>query len=508
MSQTIPSSSAQPLLIRAAQLLGGEVCDVRIADGRITALAPALATQANDFILEAGGNLLLPGLQDHHLHLFATASARASVHCGPPQVNNPAQLQDALQQAAGAGWLRGVGFHDSVCPDLNRHWLDQVCPNRPLRIQHRSGMMWVFNSAALRELATQPPFNGQEESQWPLPDGAERDARGLLTGRFYNLDTWLGQHLPRAWPSLTELSRELASYGITGVTDTGVNNDGDVWAALTAASDRGELLQRVKVMGSERLNGMAATAKLDTGPLKLYLREIALPELDAFSDRIARAHQHHRAVAVHCVTRVEMIFVLEAFAEAGVLPGDRIEHASIADDGIVQRMAELGILAVTQPHFIAERGDQYLQDVEADDIPWLYRGAGFFRHGARLAAGSDAPYGSPNPWVAMQAAVNRQTRSGVVMGADERLTPLQALGLFGGTLALPGGGTSRLTVGQPADLCLLDTTWESLAADLCADHVMLTLCAGDVIYQAAHFKLAGNLNRAETFDPAARFNRR
>lgn len=486
MSKTNSSSVRQPLLIRAAQLLDGDVCDLRLAQGRIVALSSSLKAQADDFILEAKGNLLLPGLQDHHLHLFATASARASVQCGPPQVSNPEQLRQALQQAGGSGWLRGVGFHDSVCPDLKRDWLDQVCPDRPLRIQHRSGMLWILNSAALQQLAEQLQFTGLDESSWSLPEGAERDGLGRLTGRFYNLDVWLGEHLPRAWPALSDLSRELASYGITGVTDTGVNNDESVWSALLAASSRGELLQRVRVMGSEQLDDINATAKLEPGPLKLYLREVDLPDLDEFSQRIARAHQRQRAVAVHCVTRVEMFFVLEAFAQAGVLSGDRIEHASIADDDIAQRMAELGIVAVTQPHFIAERGDQYLRDVDADDVPWLYRGAGFFRHGVRLAAGSDAPYGATNPWAAMHAAVHRQTRNGIVMGADERLTPLQALGLFGGTLEQPGGGLRRLAVGQSADLCLLGMNWQQLSSDLSAAEVMVTWCAGEIIYQSAH----------------------
>lgn len=493
MSQTIPSSFEQALLIRSAQLYMGEVfdgqvltngqCDVRIAQGKIIAIESTLTAQDNDFVIEAKGNLLLPGLQDHHLHLFATASARASVSCGPPEVNNADELRRALQGASGTDWLRGVGFHDSVCAELNRDWLDQVCPQRPVRIQHRSGMLWILNSAALKQIEHQQ----SECSQSVWPEGAERDQQGRLTGRFYNLDTWLGKHLPRAWPSLLSLSQELAGYGITAVTDTGVNNNAEVWSALTEASERGELLQRTLVMGSEALSEVAPSvaAKLSLGPLKLYLREVDLPDLEEFTQRIVDAHNHHRAVAVHCVTRVEMFFVLAAFAQAGVLSGDRIEHASIADEDIVQRMAELGIIAVSQPHFIAERGDQYLKDVDADDVPWLYRGASFIKRGVRLAAGSDAPYGGTNPWAAMDAAVKRQTRTGVIMSPAECLTPEQALGLFGGTPAQPGGGLRALAVGQNADVCLLNNTWQQLRSDLSKPQVLLTLCAGEVIYQSA-----------------------
>ena len=50
--------------------------DVRCADGRVTdvALGPSA-----DVTVDADGGALLPGLHDHHLHLFALAAARTSV---------------------------------------------------------------------------------------------------------------------------------------------------------------------------------------------------------------------------------------------------------------------------------------------------------------------------------------------------------------------------------------------------------------------------------------------
>lgn len=505
------SLSTPSLLIRKAQLLGRGLFDLRITGKHIEAIAPQLEPGRGDRIIEAGGNLLLPGLHDHHLHLFATAAARSSTVCGPPEVSDETSLRQLLesQSGIGEGWIRGIGFHDSVCPLLDRQWLDRVCPHRPVRIQHRSGMLWVLNSCALDRLRI--------EKGETLPSGVECDSDGKLNGRFYDLDAWLGERLERAWPSLSNLSEELARFGITGVTDAGVNNGRGVWEALSLACERGEMMQRVWVMGNEELHTLtsAQPERIDIapeiapdigpdiapdigpdigpeigpeiapeiGPLKIYLREIDLPDLDALVRRMREAHQHGRAVAVHCVTRVELHFALAALADAGALPGDRIEHASIADEYALQRLAELGITAVTQPHFIAERGDLYLKDVDAEDIPLLYRGASFLAHGVELAAGSDAPYGSTDPWAAIRAAVERRTRGGIQMGVDERLSLLQALNLFGGNPRQPGKGLRELDVGQPADLCLLDVPWECLGAELDASHVVLTVCAGKVIYE-------------------------
>jgi predicted amidohydrolase YtcJ len=469
------------LCIRRAQLPGRGLFDLCIANGVIEALAPKLELSSDALEIDANGGVLLPGLHDHHLHLFATATARQSIPCGPPLVTDETALRAQLQQyyRQGEGWMRGVGFHDSVCPRLDRHWLDAVCPERPLRIQHRSGMLWVLNSCALRELKLD-----EGES---LPAGVDCDGGGEPTGRFYDLDRWLGERLPRSWPSLHELSIGLARFGITHVTDAGVNNGCAAWSALCTASARGELRQRLLVMGDESLRQVAdqGSARIAVGPEKLYLREAELPDYDAFVRRIAAAHSNQRAVAVHCVTLVEIHFALAALTEAGAMAGDRIEHASVADDAALERLAALGVSVVTQPHFIAERGDHYLREVDISDVPLLYRGAAFLRAGVRLAAGSDAPYGDTDPWAAMRAAVTRRSPDGIEMGGDERLTAMQAVALYGGEPHRPGGALRELAVGQPADLCLLDLPWEQLLDDLDARHVALTLCGGEIAYRRA-----------------------
>lgn len=479
------------LLIRNATLLDGRRVAVRIIAGSITQLAERLAPAPGERCIEARGGLLLPGLHDHHLHLYATAAADASLPCGPPHVHDEAALRTALQhrRTTPGEWIRGTGFHDSVCVGLDRHWLDAACPDRPVRIQHRSGMMWIYNSRALECLQLTPAEL--------LPDGVERTSDGELTGRFFHLDAWLGARLPRQWPSLSELSQRLAYCGVTAVTDTGADNGPEQWQALQAAMARGELLQRVLVMGREELTGLAAQpgGRLQVGPVKLYLRETDLPSWDEWTARIVGAHRQGRAVAIHCVTRVELTYALAALREVGAVRGDRIEHASVADDHALSDLAELGITVVSQPHFIAERGVQYRRDVEADDQPWLYRGASFLRAGIALAAGSDAPYGSLDPWAAMRAAVERRATDGVVMAACERLQPEQALALFGGTPAEPGIGLRALQVGQAADLCLLDGAWQDVRSDLAARHVRLTLRDGEPIYR--HASLADQIDDDE-----------
>ncbi|TAJ52804.1 MAG: metal-dependent hydrolase, partial [Nevskiaceae bacterium] len=142
------------------------------------------------------------------------------------------------------------------------------------------------------------------------------------------------------------------------------------------------------------------------------------------------------------------------------------EHASVLPPELLEEVAALRLTVVTQPHFIAERGDAYLREVAAEDRPWLYRLRGLLDAGIPLAASSDAPFGAADPWAAMAAAVQRRTAAGRRLGADEALSPEQALALFLAPLDNPGGPPRRLATGAPADLCLLDRPWAVAAADL------------------------------------------
>jgi predicted amidohydrolase YtcJ len=455
------------ILIRGAEV-EGERLDVRVESGRIAALGSGLAAAAGDLALEARGGALLPGLHDHHLHLLAWAAALGSLPCGPPEVRDEAALVAALRGIPpGASFLRGVGYHESVAGELDRGRLDAWLPDRPLRIQHRSGQLWVLNSAACRAV-------GLDEGRDAA--GVERDAQGRATGRLFRLDAWLRERLgPAAPPDLAPVGAALARAGVTGVTDATPDLEAGAAAALAAAAAAGALPQRLVLLGAD-------AAGFEVGPHKLVLDERALPRLDELAERIARAHGAGRAVAIHCVTRAELVLALAALEQAGTHAGDRIEHASVAPPELVAWIARLGAAVVTQPGFVRSRGDAYLREVEPRDQPWLYRCAGFTAAGVALGAGTDAPFGEPDAWRAMQAAVDRRTAAGQTLGAGEALSPERALALFTTPPEAPGGAPRRITPGARADLCLLDRPWARARDALEVDAVVATIGAGRLLW--------------------------
>lgn len=459
------------MLIARAEV-EGRVVDVRIQGGRIAALAERLERRQDEEQLDAAGGALLPGLHDHHIHLLALAAARESVRCGPPQVDDAAALREALARARARtqpeAWIRGVAYHESVAGDLDRRALDRLVPDRALRIQHRSGALWMLNSLAVERARL-------ADADHP---GVERDERGRPTGRVLRADGWLRARLGHApAPSLAEVGTLLARRGVTGLTDATPGNGEQELRLLAEAVEQSALPQRLLVMGGPKLPE-PRHPKLRRGALKLVLSEAQPVPFEALCDAIAGAHGQERPVAIHCVTRSELVLAASALQSVGARPGDRIEHASLAPPEALALLSGLPVTVVTQPNFVRERGDVYSRDVDARDLPWLYRCQGFLDAGVALGGGTDAPFGEPDPWLAMRAAVERRSEAGRRLGPDEALTPERALALFTSPSGAPGASPRRVMMGAPADLCLLDRPWRQARERLDAADVAACWCGG------------------------------
>ncbi|MBE9539472.1 MAG: amidohydrolase family protein [Proteobacteria bacterium] len=460
------------MLIRNAEL-NGRIITLRCEYGLVSEIGDSLVSQANETLIDAGGGAILPGLHDHHIHLHALAAAKSSVICGPPQVANIEQLERALKAQAGSGWIRGIAYHDSVAGELNCHVLDKLVSDRPVRIQHRSGKMWIVNSMAAQLL---------ELEKYTSRSGIECDGEGRPNGRLFRLDEWMRTKMAsKGPPDVAQVSRQLASYGVTGLTDATPGNSVEEMQLFGRAIDENRLLQRVLLMGDMALPA-SSHRYLERGAYKILLDEMQLPNVEELVEAIRSAHEDRRAVAIHCVTRTEIVFALSSLITAGHHRGDRIEHASIAPDEVLPLMREAQVCVVTQHGFLRERGDQYLADVELRDQQFLYRGKAFLAAGIPLAGSSDAPYGSHDPWLTMHTAVERSSAGGKCMGIHERLTPEQALALFTTCAGIPGSSPRKVALGEVADLCLLDCSWSVARTRLDCRNVLATLRDGELIY--------------------------
>ncbi|MBW8755842.1 MAG: hydrolase, partial [Sphingomonadales bacterium] len=157
------------MLIRNAQVWGSGQADVRLSGERIADIG-ALPSQSGETVIDAGGQLQRPG----------------------------------------SGWIRGIGYHESVMGLPDARQLDLLVPDRPFRIQHRSGRLWLLNSPALAELLATAE----------APPGLNREK-----GHLFDEDRWLQAALASTPPDFSRISADLARCGVTGITDMTPHND-------------------------------------------------------------------------------------------------------------------------------------------------------------------------------------------------------------------------------------------------------------------------------------------
>jgi predicted amidohydrolase YtcJ len=132
---------------------------------------------------------------------------------------------------------------------------------------------------------------------------------------------------------------------------------------------------------------------------------------------------------------------------------------------------------VTQPNFVAERGDEYLADVSVEEHDDLWRVRTLLDAGVRVALSTDMPFGDGDPWAVMRAAVDRRTPDGHQLGAAESVSPRTALEMFFGTPGEPAA-VRTLDPGQPGDVCVLAAPPEVVLAELDAGLVRATVIDG------------------------------
>ena len=231
--------------------------------------------------------------------------------------------------------------------------------------------MWVLNTTGLQQL------------------GLDDDS----TGRLYGLDDLIRDRIEPQPVDLTAAAGELAAHGVTGVTDLTPTEDPGFVDALAEQALAPEFPLRVTITGAPALPASAGRGL--RGPAKVVIGDHDLPTLDNLIAAYRQARASGRNVAVHCASRIASSLALAAWEAVGARPGDRIEHGAVIPLELVPRLRALGLIVVTQPAFVAARGDQYLSDVEAADVGDLWRCGSLLDAGVGVGGSTTRRSGRP-----------------------------------------------------------------------------------------------------------------
>ncbi|KTR25248.1 amidohydrolase [Curtobacterium citreum] len=455
------------LLLRTVRRVGtsGAPADVRIIDGRVTAVAPAGTLDAagpDSDVLEAAGAWLAPGLVDHHVHFDQWALVRRRVDvsgCASAEATADL-LAEVLRTGPVDGVLVGHGYRDGLWPrPARRELLDRAAPRLPaVVISGDLHAVWC-NALALERFSA--------EVGRPLVAGddgvlREQDAFDVTAALSCVPDAVLDGYV-------TDAVEAAAARGVTRIVDLEMRFGLDRWTQRVHAGTDGlrvasgvypDELDDVVARGLRTGDVVPGTRGLLTmGPFKvitdgsLGTRTAATADGEgvlayAFDDLVAmvrRAVDAGLVPAVHAIGDRANTLALDVFEAVGTRGS--IEHAQLLDGTDLERFARLGVVASVQPeHAMDDRdiADRHWAGVTDRAFPF----AALERAGATLRLGSDAPVAPLDPWVGMAAAVGRDRGGREPWHPEQRMSALAAW--RGST-----DGRVSVAVGDVADLVLL-----------------------------------------------------
>jgi predicted amidohydrolase YtcJ len=154
---------------------------------------------------------------------------------------------------------------------------------------------------------------------------------------------------------------------------------------------------------------------------------------------------------------------------------------------LAKRLAALGIMVVTQPSFIYYSGERYLQTVLSEELKHLYPVRTLQKSGVKVAASSDCPIAPANPLIGIYAAVTRMTETGELLLPEEKITPEEALRMYGETAAkatFEEAVKGSISPGKLGDLVVLNQDLTKVPIDEIKDiKVEMTILNGEVVWE-------------------------
>ena len=469
----------------------------------------------NTEFIDCGGRTVLPGFIDAHLHLraFAESCISPDLSClqGLRCIKDiQGVIKNRCKEDPPGTWIRGRGYNEFYLLErrhLTRWDLDEVSPDHPVKLTHRSGHAHVLNSLALSLLG----ISG--ETGDPPGGLIHRDVTsGEPTGLLFEMGEFLSERIPtldnrELLRGLSIANRKLLSLGITSVQDASHMNDLDRWKEMGSWKDEGLFKPRISFMlgpkGFEQFwrkdfpdfSSPVSEEQLRVRGAKIILDETTgklNPSQTELNEMVLEIHQAGFQVAIHAIEEnaVESAYSAIRYAIDTTPKPDhrhRIEHCSVCSPVLSRLIAALGIIVVTQPSFIFYNGERYLETVPVQELEKLYPIGSLFKAGISVAGSSDCPIVPPNPLTGVYSAISRKSHTGRVLSPEEQIDPADALRMYTRHAARASFEERRIgsiTPGKLADLVVLNGNLSAASTDEIKDmEVEMTVLNGEVVWE-------------------------
>lgn len=466
-----------------------------------------------------------PGLSDCHIHLIKYGLSLLWI-----DLRGVKSIQELKKRVIDRldrdfhGWILGRGwdqdkFYEKRYP--TRYDLDEVSRDKPIFLRRVCGHIAVANSKAL-ELAGIDRYT-------PDPEGGviDRDEEGVPTGILRETALNLVKDIiPK--PSIEDY-REAAINAVKelhrrGITYTHlVSAEPEEWIVLERLRNEGNLKIRVRVYfdyiymdwieerglkfgeGDDILRFMGIKIITDgsLGGRTAALNDdysddpgnkgVLIIPYEKLRDIVRRAFDKGFQLAIHGIGDKAIKNIVDIYKEMYSKYGfngrrDRVEHASILNEDIIDDMARNNIIASVQPQFITS--DTWTVDrVGIERARYAYPLKTLRDKGVLMGAGSDAPVEIPDPIYGMYSAVTRGVYEGNPLGIatrEEKIGIRDAIKIYtedAAKLSYDEDRIGRLDKNYYMDMVILDKDLYQIdEKEIKNVRVLMTIVDGEVVY--------------------------
>jgi predicted amidohydrolase YtcJ len=483
-------------------------------------------------VIDANGQLVLPGFNDAHVHFMSGGFQLSSVDLR--DANTPQEFAERIRDFAArltrGQWITGGDWDHERWPEAQlpaKELIDQFTPETPVFVNRLDCHMALANSVALKLAGVARDTTD--------PDGGVvvRDASGEPTGVLKDA----AQHFvwrvlpPRSFGERLAAARAASDYaaslGVTSVQDMSAGADVSVYEALL---DRGELKNRIyaiwplprwETLAQTGVRAHFGSAMLRTGGLKGFadgsLGSTTALFFDPYHDapdthgipsdemfpagamleRIRGADRAGLQVLIHAIGDKANDEILSFYEQVEKEDGNRdrrfrIEHAQHLRAQDIPRFARDKIIASMQPYHAIDDGRWAEKRIGPQRAKTTYAFHSLLETGATLAFGTDWTVAPLNPLLSIYAAVTRRTLDGKHAGGwapEQKISVTEAvraytLGSAYGEFQEQDKGT--IAPGKLADLVMLSRDIFTIdPIEIENVTVLMTVMDGRIVYDAA-----------------------
>jgi len=487
-------------------------------------------------LIDAKGQLVLPGFNDAHVHFLSGGFQLSSVDLR--DANTPEEFADRIRRFAeklpSGRWITGGDWDherwatgDGASPLPTKELIDRFTPNTPVFVSRLDGHMALANTLTLklagvtRETPDPPGGLIVRDSKTGEPTGVLKDAAMSNVWKIIP-ESGFEEKLSAARAATDHAAR----LGVTSVQDVSAGNDVGVYQTLL---DRGELKTRIYAIsplpawerlarpgvranfgnGMLRIGGLKGFSDGSLGSTTAFFYEpykdapttsgLAGDEMFPEGAMLTRAREADRAglqIMIHAIGDRANDLILTIFEKVIRENGERdrrfrIEHAQHLRREDIPRFSLSKVIASMQPYHAIDDGRWAEKRIGKERAKTTYAFRSLLDAGATLAFGTDWTVAPLDPMLSVYAAVTRRTLDGKNPEGwvpEQKISveeAVRAYTLGSAHAEFQDGVKGSITPGKLADLVILSRDIYKIdPKEIEKVTVVLTIVDGRVVYEA------------------------